>query len=62
MSRSNPPTGTLETPLGPLAPTGRQLRIAGMDIFVVADGRGAGVRAVADHLGLLIQAQAVELI
>jgi predicted ester cyclase len=52
-------TGTLDTPLGPLAATGRQLTVAGMDTFVLRDGRVAEVWAVADLLGALAAAGAL---
>ena len=51
-------TGPLDTPLGPLAATGRELMVAGMDIFVLRDGRIAEVWAVADMLGSLAAAGA----
>jgi hypothetical protein len=55
--------GRLETPLGETAATGRELRLDGMDIFLVDDeaDRVIGVWAIADFLGLLMQAGAVEL-
>jgi hypothetical protein len=50
--------GPLTTPLGEIAATGRQLTLEGMDIFVVDEqaDRVTGVWAVADYLGLLVQA------
>ena len=54
--------GPLETPLGEIAPTGRELKLEGMDIFVVDDeaDRVTGVWAIADFLDLLIQAGVLE--
>jgi SnoaL-like polyketide cyclase len=54
--------GPLETPLGEIAATGRELHVDGMDIFLVDDeaDRVIGVWAIADFLGLLMQAGAVE--
>jgi hypothetical protein len=54
--------GPLETPLGPIEATGRELTLHGMDIFLVDDDadRVTGVWALADMLDLLIQAGAVE--
>jgi hypothetical protein len=47
--------GPLTTPLGEVAATDRELRLDGMDIFLVDDGsdRVTGVWAVADYLDLL---------
>ena len=55
--------GPLATPLGELAPTGREVEVAGMDIFVVDEDadRVIGVWAIADDLGLLLQADAMTL-
>ena len=57
-------TGPLATPLGVVAPSGREVEMAGMDIFVVDEDadRVIGVWAVADFLGLLVQAGAVDLV
>jgi predicted ester cyclase len=52
-------TGTLDTPLGPVAATGRPLSVVGLDVFTLRDGRVAEVWAVADMLGLLINAGAL---
>ena len=54
--------GPLATPLGEVAPTGRELEALAMDIFVLqGDGRVAEIWAVADYLGLLQGAAAVTL-
>ena len=54
--------GPLATPLGVVAPTGRRLRFAGLDIFTLVDDRVVGVWAIADYLGLLADAGAVALV
>ena len=51
--------GPLVTPLGVIAPTERSLSVLGIDIFVLDNDQMIGVWAVADYLGLLIQAAAV---
>ena len=51
--------GPLVTPLGEIAPTGRQLTVTGMDIFVLRDDRVAEIWALADMLGLLLAAGAL---
>ena len=50
--------GPLETPLGAIAATGRELTLDGMDIFVVDEEAQlvTGVWAIADLLDVLIQA------
>jgi predicted ester cyclase len=55
--------GRLPTPLGPVAPTGRTVEVAGLDIFEVDEeaGRITAVWAVADYLGLLASLDAVTL-
>jgi predicted ester cyclase len=54
-------TGTLSTPLGPLAPTGRTAVVRTIDILTVHDGRITGIIVVADELGLLTQLGALRL-
>jgi hypothetical protein len=49
-------TGALETPLGPVAATGVEVAVTGLDVFVLRDGLVAEIWAVADMLGLLIAA------
>ncbi len=53
--------GRLMTPLGDVAPTGQTLDVLGMDIFEIRQGRVFAVWAVADYLGLLMRAKAVNL-
>jgi SnoaL-like polyketide cyclase len=54
--------GPLETPLGEVAATGREMTLDGIDIFLVDDeaDRVTGVWAIADLLALVIQAGALE--
>jgi hypothetical protein len=51
----------LTTPVGELAPSGAVVDVAGMDIFVVDEGRDrvTAVWALADYLSLLVDAGAV---
>jgi predicted ester cyclase len=53
--------GPLASPVGTVEPSGRDVRVAGMDIFVVDEGRAevTAIWAVADWLDLLVQAGAV---
>jgi len=53
--------GPLVTPLGVLQPTGAELEVAGMDIFVIDEDldRVSAIWALADYLTLLLQAGAV---
>jgi predicted ester cyclase len=53
--------GRLTTPLGDIAPTGQLLDVLGMDIFAIRQDRVFAVWAVADYLGLLMRAKAVNL-
>jgi ketosteroid isomerase-like protein len=46
-------TGTLQTPLGPVPPTGRAAVARTIDILTVRDGRITDIVVVADELGLL---------
>ena len=54
--------GPLVTPLGELTPTGAEVEVAGMDIFVVEEDRVTAVWALADYLTLLKDAGAVSLL
>jgi predicted ester cyclase len=53
--------GPLETPLGPLAPNGAEVQVAGQDIFVLDEQRDrvTSIWALADYLSLLMAAGAV---
>lgn len=54
-------TGLLATPMGEVAPTGRDVRIRVTDILTVADGRVVDIWMIADELDLLRQLDAVTL-
>jgi predicted ester cyclase len=53
--------GPLATPIGELPPSGAEVEVAGMDIFVVDEARDriTAVWALADYLTLLVNAGAV---
>jgi hypothetical protein len=53
--------GPLTTPIGELPPSGAVVQVAGMDIFVVDEGRDrvTAIWALADYLSLLVDAGAV---
>jgi len=53
--------GTLVTPLGDVAATGRMVEMRGIDIFELDDGLVAGVWAIADWLALLSHAGTIAL-
>jgi predicted ester cyclase len=53
--------GALETPLGEIAPTGREFEIRVIDVLCIADGRIRAIQVVPDNLALLTQLGAVEL-
>ncbi|WP_204058796.1 ester cyclase [Microbispora corallina] len=52
-------TGPLQTPLGTVPPTGREVVIRVTDILTVEDGLITDIWMVADELGLLLQLDAV---
>jgi predicted ester cyclase len=54
-------TGPLPTPLGTVAPTGREVAIRTIDVLTVVDGRIAAVCVVGDELGTLVRLGAVQL-
>jgi predicted ester cyclase len=54
--------GPLTTPLGVVAPTGRQVVTRGIDILTITGGRVSAARVVSDELGVLTQLDAVRLI
>jgi ketosteroid isomerase-like protein len=54
-------TGPLTTPLGVVAPTGRQITVRTIDVLTVRDGLITAITVVADELGLLTQLGAVRL-
>ena len=52
-------TGRLETPFGPVAPSGRELDLLFVDYYRVVDGKIVECEVVRDRLGMLIQLGAV---
>jgi ketosteroid isomerase-like protein len=48
-------TGTVQTPVGPVAATGRELSIRTTDILTVRDGLITDIWVIADDLGMLTQ-------
>jgi hypothetical protein len=54
-------TGPLETPLGPVAATGRPFEARVIDVLTLVDGRIAVITMVADELGRLLSLGAVRL-
>ena len=51
--------GPLTTPLGVIEPTGQELAVLGMDVFVLDGDRVGAVWALADYLSLLLATGAV---
>jgi predicted ester cyclase len=54
--------GPLPSPLGDVPPSGRRIEALGIDVLTVEDDRIAGIWVVADELGRLAQAGAVQLV
>lgn len=53
--------GPLASPLGPVAPTGRDIAVRTIDVLTVTDGLISAIWVVADDLGLLRQLDAIRL-
>jgi hypothetical protein len=53
--------GPLQTPAGPVAPTGRWVDVQIIDVLTLIDGRISDIRMVADWLGALAAVGAVHL-
>jgi len=53
--------GPLQTPLGDVAPTGKQVERQVIDVLTIKDGLITDIRVVADDLGLLVDLGAVKL-
>jgi predicted ester cyclase len=53
--------GPLETPLGEISPTGREVRIRVIDVLSITDGRISAIQVVPDNLALAMQLGAVQL-
>ena len=54
--------GPLETPLGEISPTGREVEVRVIDVLSITDGRISGIQVVPDNLGLVMQLDAVALL
>jgi ketosteroid isomerase-like protein len=54
-------TGPLQTAIGPVPATGRDVSIRGMDVLTFTDGRITRITVLADELGLLDRLGAVTL-
>jgi ketosteroid isomerase-like protein len=54
--------GPLETPLGEIGPTGREVEVRVIDVLSISDGRISGIQVVPDNLGLAMQLGAVRLV
>lgn len=55
-------TGPLRTPLGEVAPSGREVRIRTVDVLTVADGKVTEVWVNSDELGMLLGLDALALV
>jgi ketosteroid isomerase-like protein len=54
--------GPLESPLGEISPTGREVEIRVIDVLSITDGRIGAIQVVPDNLGLAMQLGAVQLV
>ena len=54
--------GPLETPLGEIGATGREVEIRVIDVLTVTGGRISAVQVVPDNLALAMQLGAVQLV
>ena len=54
-------TGPLQTAIGEVPPTGREVSIRGMDVLTLTDGRITRITVLADELGLLDRLGAIRL-
>ena len=54
--------GPLETPLGVIAPTGREVEVRVIDVLSITDDRISAIQVVPDNLGLAMQLRAVQLV
>ena len=53
--------GPLQTPAGPVPPTGRRIDVQIIDVLTLTDGRVSDIRMVADWLGALAAVGAVSV-
>ncbi len=54
--------GSLETPLGEISPTGREVEVRVIDVLSITDGRISAIQVISDNLGLAMQLGAVQLV
>ena len=54
--------GPLDSPLGEVAPTGREFEIRVIDLLTLTDGRISAIQVVPDGLAMLVQLGAVQLV
>src|SRR5215216_6785193 len=54
--------GPLETPLGEVGPTGREVQVRVIDVLSVTDSRISAIQVVPDNLRLAMQLGAVQLV
>lgn len=54
--------GPLQTPLGEISPTGREVEMRVIDVLSLIDGRISAIQVVPDNLGLAMQLGAVRLV
>jgi predicted ester cyclase len=54
--------GPLETPLGVIAPTGREVEVRVIDVLSITDDRIRAIQVVPDNLALTMQLGAVQLV
>lgn len=54
--------GTYASPLGSVAPTGRDVQVRTIDVLAIEDGLVSAISVVADDLGLLTQLDAISLV
>ena len=53
--------GPLETPLGVISPTGREVEVRVIDVLSIIDGRVSAIHVVSDNLGMAMQLDAIRL-
>jgi hypothetical protein len=54
--------GPLETPLGEIGPTGREVEIRVIDVLSISDGLISSIQVVPDNLALMMQLEAIQLV
>jgi hypothetical protein len=54
--------GPLESPLGEISPTGREVEVRVIDVLSITEGRISAIQVVPDNLGLVMQLDAVRLV